>query len=139
MRTPEEREAQDVQHIRDSMEAKDARDENVRQIQLSRVAIRWILLAAFVVVVAAIGLAIVLSNVDKNVDNNTDAISDLKTETAEVRDLVIHVEAFVDRLEEPSDEDREQNAAINRAVALVPEIKDILCEQFPEVARCQVP
>lgn len=51
---------------------------------------------------------------------------------------VSDIRAYVDELQAPPTlEEQEQNEAINNAIQIVPRIRDILCEAFPEVTACQ--
>lgn len=48
------------------------------------------------------------------------------------------IKDFVETLKEPPTEDEiAQQRAVTEAVRLVPSIKDILCEEFPEATGCQ--
>lgn len=113
-----------------------ARTRVTRTVQIST---RWLGLAAFILVVAAIGLVIATQRMSKNVkDNRRTAESNTET-LAVLQKQVDHVERFVDQLETPTPEEQAQNAAVSKAVSEVPEIKSILCEQFPRASACQVP
>lgn len=74
-------------------------------------------------IVLIIGLAIQLHNRDSSLD--------------ETHDQVIELKGFVDDLKTTTPEEQQQNQAVTRAVTLVPEIKGILCEKFPEARGCQ--
>jgi len=90
--------------------------------------VRRLLLAGLV----AFFISIVTSVVTYiNADNDDNAIDEAKQNSAEVKE-------FVDDLQEPDEAEIQRNAAVTRAVNLVPEIKDILCSQeaFPDAAAC---
>jgi hypothetical protein len=64
-----------------------------------------------------------------------------RQETIEDVQVEVHdIQSYVDELRQPPTEDEiAQDAAIGRAVSLVPEVKDILCDEtaFPEAEGCQ--
>lgn len=91
--------------------------------------VAFVLFLAFAVLVA---LSIL-------VQRNNENIEDLRVVAEDTQISVNHLEDFVDALEaeQASPGDQAQDEAISRAVQLVPEIKQILCEQFPTATACQ--
>jgi predicted PurR-regulated permease PerM len=84
----------------------------------------------FVLLVVVIGLAYVVHRNSQNIEN-------LDKGVHEVQESVDHVEDFVNELEQAPPEEVERNAAISEAVRQVPQIKSILCEQFPNATACR--
>lgn len=88
----------------------------------------WVVLVLLVIIA---GMGVVMNRISDNVDEVDVKIDDLDAS-------VSHLEEFVEELEAgPTDEELEQEAAISRAVQLVPEIKEILCGEFPDAQACQ--
>jgi hypothetical protein len=57
---------------------------------------------------------------------------------ADLNASVDHLDSFVEDLEgPPSPTEQQENEAISEAVRQVPEIRAILCEQFPQATACQ--
>lgn len=84
----------------------------------------------FALVITVAGLSWVTTKNSRNVD-------DIEKIVNEVQPDVQHINEFVETLEQPqSEEERAQNEAISRAVQMVPQIKAILCEEFPEADEC---
>lgn len=83
-----------------------------------------------ILLVSTIGLALLVQRNSSNVDDLNDSVTNLETSTQ-------RVENFVNDVEEETPTERERNEAITRAVQEVPQIKDILCGEFPEAAACQ--
>jgi uncharacterized protein YoxC len=76
-------------------------------------------------------LAILVQRNSQNVDRVDDRLED-------VSESVGRLEQFVDEMEAgPSSEQQAENDAIAEAVRLVPELKSILCEEFPQASACQ--
>ena len=73
------------------------------------------------------------------IQGNDDNIDALGTSVDSVSRSTQHLERFVSDLEDETPGEAERNAAITRAVELVPAIREILCEQFPDAAACAVP
>jgi hypothetical protein len=86
-------------------------------------------LVVFLLFVTTVALIVLVQSNDDNIDKLGDSVASVETSTE-------RVENFVDDLEAESASEVERNAAITRAVQLVPEIKDILCEEFPTAAAC---
>lgn len=92
---------------------------------------RWLVPVLFVIGVAVIGLILVVRQVSDNVDRLDQKVTVVGEQTQEVK-------SFVDELKAPpSAEEQRQNQAVSEAVRLVPEIRSILCEQFPQASACQ--
>jgi len=98
---------------------------------------RWLFLAAFIVTMASVGNAMVVEQMGDNVQSNRETAEQTQRTADKTQRQVDHVEQFVTKLETPSPEERAQNEAVSKAVATVPSIKAILCEQFPEATACQ--
>jgi hypothetical protein len=64
-------------------------------------------------------------------------VDDMRDTQTTTKETVEYLQEFVDDVSAPSDEELALNAAIAAAVALVPRIKDILCEQFPDASSCR--
>lgn len=63
---------------------------------------------------------------------------DSKSAINDTAETVNDVQSFVNELREPpSQVELDQQAAVTQAVRLVPAIKDILCEEFPDANGCQ--
>lgn len=93
---------------------------------------KFLIFFAFLAVMAVVGLIIVVQGTNKNVERLGDS-------SDEIRTSVGHLEEFVEELEADDPEAEAQEAAINRAVAAVPSIVEILCspEAFADAAACQ--
>lgn len=92
----------------------------------------WVKIAAFLLVlmlVVTVGVATITTRNSQNTDKAQHAIGRVEVS-------VDHLEAFVDDLEDQSPSEQERNTAITRAVHLVPEIKQILCDAFPGATAC---
>lgn len=74
-------------------------------------------------IVLIIGLSIQISNRDPDIDETHKQVKELKS--------------YVDALKKVTPEERRRNEAVTRAVQIVPEIKVILCGQFPDAQGCQ--
>lgn len=55
----------------------------------------------------------------------------------DTKEEVHDIQGYVNELRELTDDEEAQQAAVTRAVLLVPEIHDILCDEFPEAQGCQ--
>lgn len=93
--------------------------------------------AVLVLLAVSIGLAMLVSNNDDNIDKLDDDITTLEESVESVETSTQRVRQFVDGLEDETSDEAERNAAITRAVELVPQIKGILCQEFPEADACQ--
>lgn len=91
---------------------------------------RAVPLVVSVLFVVVVGLAVLVQRNSRNVEDLTDATTHVQSSTHRVED-------FVDELETETPEEAAQNAAVTAAVQLVPQIKDILCQAFPEATACQ--
>lgn len=60
----------------------------------------------------------------------------LRQSTEDIQWVVHNLEAFVDEIKEPTEEQHKRDQAISEAVKQVPEIRSILCEAFPEASEC---
>jgi hypothetical protein len=89
---------------------------------LSEVAARWVVLAAFVLLVLVIGLGYY--------------VRDLATQQDQIQADVAALKAFTAEVQAVSDDEAAENAAVAEAVRIVPEIKTILCEAFPDASPC---
>jgi hypothetical protein len=98
-----------------------------------------LLFASFVLCMAVIGLAMLIQSNNRNIDELNSSVERVDEATSEVRVSVNRLVAFVDEIEaaESDPSSQAQQDAISRAVAMVPEIRDILCEQFPDARACQ--
>jgi flagellar basal body-associated protein FliL len=98
-----------------------------------------LLFAAFVLCMAVIGLAFLVQGNNRNLDELNSSVDRVDEATGEVQTSVNRLVAFVDEIEaaESDPSSQAQQDAISRAVAMVPEIRDILCEQFPDARACQ--
>lgn len=89
-----------------------------------RVSARLLALAAFAVTVVVSGVGLMVQNLNRDVDD--------------VSKNVDHMEKFVETLEAPpTANEAARNKAISDAVKQVPQIRSILCEQFPEATACK--
>jgi hypothetical protein len=98
-----------------------------------------LLFASFVLCMAVIGLAFLVQSNNRNIDELNASVDEIDEATSEVRISVNRLVAFVDEIEadQADPANQAQSDAISRAVAMVPEIRDILCEQFPDATACQ--
>lgn len=90
-----------------------------------------------VMFVTIIGLATLTQRNNRNNEDIRDTVQRVEESITHVEDQVDRLDVFVDDLEAPNPEDEARNAAITEAVNQVPEIRGILCEQFPEATACQ--
>lgn len=110
----------------------------LREVHRKSVNIRILYLASFVLFVVVIGLAMVVQNVDHNVESNRRTAEKTDQTSQRTQVQIDHLEQFVNKLEAPpSASEAAQNQAVSEAVALVPQIRNILCEQFPKATNCQ--
>lgn len=84
---------------------------------------RATLVVVIIVFVVAVALQFQVSSRNKSIDD--------------IEAIVIDLQEFTDTIEEETPDELERSQAIQRAVAQVPEIRQILCEAFPEVPACQ--
>lgn len=115
-------------------------DPRENTITLSRPVFGMLVMSIVVLFVVCVGLAITVQANARNIDHLEGQVADL-TETAhQTQTSVDRLTTFVDELEAPPPPDEvAQDEAISNAVRLVPEIRDILCEQFPQATACNVP
>lgn len=99
--------------------------------RIERLMLRLLPLVLFVTCVVVVALAILIQRNNENIEN-------LKGSTRDVSVSVDHLEDFVADLEEETPDERARSEAITEAVRQVPEIRDILCEQFPEATACSL-
>lgn len=88
-----------------------------------RMALRVMPWSTFLAVVVVTGLAMLVSQTNGQVE-------DLQDQTS-------RLESFVEEFQEDQETTGLNNEAINRAVAMVPELRDILCEEFPHTDACR--
>lgn len=91
--------------------------------------LRILPVVVFVVAVVVVGLAVLVQGNDDNIDKLNESVSSVEGST-------MRVERFVDELETETPSEAAQNAAVTAAVQQVPEIRAILCEQFPDATAC---
>lgn len=92
--------------------------------------------AVFVAAVVVVGLAVLVQQSDDNLDSLEDSVTTVEESVESVAESTERVEAFVDDLEEETPEEEAQAAAVAAAVRQVPEIREILCQAFPDVPAC---
>ena len=93
---------------------------------------RFIIFMVVVVAAVLVGFAILVQRNSGNIDRLQGNVEDLQGQVRELND-------FVDELREETPDEIAQNQAVSDAVRQVPEIKAILCEQFPLATACRVP
>jgi hypothetical protein len=95
--------------------------------------VRWLYPILFL-----LGLGLVASFI--NQQRISDNLDNLDKQVESTSEQVAEVKSFVDELQAPpSDDEQARNEAISAVLRLVPEIKSILCEQFPQATACNVP
>lgn len=92
--------------------------------------LRLVLYATGVLVLACAALLYLTQQLSHEVD-------DVRGQTGLTGEQVDHLEEFVEELEDMSPEEVAQSETTLRAVQLVPEILQVLCEVFPEATACQ--
>lgn len=105
-------------------------EDVLRELHKKSLNVRLLGLVVTVMLVIIVGLATMVQGINHSVD-------DVKESTRATNGSVNHLERFVSRLETPSEAEIAQNRAVSQAVAQVPQIKGILCEQFPKASNCQ--
>lgn len=85
-------------------------------------AARWLALVALVLLAVVIALGV--------------WVRDLSDDVHKLRSDVDDLHEFVDEQIEVTPDEAEQSAAIAEAVRIVPELRVILCEAFPDVPTC---
>lgn len=95
----------------------------------SRRSFNLMLFICVVLVVVTIGLATQVHSRNRDIDQMEEIVGD-------TQEAVTHLEEFVVELETEDNDELARNEAITRAVNLVPEIRAILCEEFPEATAC---
>jgi hypothetical protein len=100
--------------------------------------IRLVYFVIFVVLVLLAAGAMLIQRNNENIEAVADSNRELKVAIEDINVSVDHLEAFVTEVEaaEADPNNQAQDDAISRAVAMVPEIKAILCEQFPDATAC---
>jgi outer membrane murein-binding lipoprotein Lpp len=88
-----------------------------------QVVVRMMPLIVAVIAVVVVGLAMMVQTTNRQVH--------------ELQGSVANLEAFVDELQSDPEGAAAQDEAIRRAVAIVPELRDILCEVHPDTEPCQ--
>lgn len=92
--------------------------------------LRLVVYGAGVLVFACAALLYLTQELGREVDGVSD-------DTMKTSEQVDHLEEFVEELEQENPEGVVQNAAIAEAVRIVPELREILCEAFPEATACR--
>jgi uncharacterized protein HemX len=87
---------------------------------------------ALVVVV----MIVLIAGLTYQVQKRNQQIEQISDSAEHINERVDELNRFVDQLQAPNEEEEAQQQAISRAVRLVPEIKSILCEEFPEASAC---
>lgn len=90
--------------------------------RIERLMLRLLPLVLFVTCMVVVALAILIQRNNENIEK--------------VSASVEHLEDFVADLEEETPDEQARSQAITEAVRQVPEIRGILCEQFPEATAC---
>jgi hypothetical protein len=93
----------------------------------------------FVTLVISIATATIVQRNTHNVESVQASVDHLEDSVDSVKESTDHLEEVAAGIEEQTPEEQARNAAIGKAVALVPDIHDILCDAFPDVPACQVP
>lgn len=99
--------------------------------------LRILPLVVFVSAVVVGGLGVLVQSNSSNIDALDANVTELNKSTDAVEASTKRVERFVDDLETETPSEAAQNAAITAAVNQVPEIRAILCEQFPDATACE--
>lgn len=118
------------------------KDDDEESLQQSAVSLRSQVRALRKLVIALISLTVFLMIIGgalgQQVHTRNEIIEDTQANVEETRATVIDIKSYVDELRKPpTREQLEQQQAITVAVRLVPSIKGILCEKFPEASGCQ--
>jgi hypothetical protein len=102
--------------------------------------VRWLYPIMFFLAVGLAATFIIQQRTASSVDDLEGTVSDLDAQVAVMAGQVAELKSFVDEVSAPpSAEEQSRNEAISNAVRVVPEVKSILCEQFPQATACNVP
>lgn len=86
-------------------------------------------LVVFLLFILTIGLLV-------NSQRNSSNIDKLDDNVAEIRQTVRRLDHVASDIEDQTPEEQAQNEAISRAVEIVPDLKIILCDAFPQANGC---
>jgi len=106
-------------------------EDVLRELHKKSINIKRLGMVTTALLVITVGLGWMVQGLNREVDSLKGGVDTVSASTN-------HVEKFVKQLEEdPTQEEVAQNQAVSQAVAQVPQIKSILCEQFPEASNCK--
>jgi peptidoglycan hydrolase CwlO-like protein len=74
---------------------------------------------------------------DDKLDQSTKNTSAIAASTVRMQQQIDELQKFTEEVREETPQEQTNSDAIQRAVALVPTIVQILCEQSPDVPSCQ--
>lgn len=108
-------------------------------IEVKQVHIKILAFLVFLMVVVTIGTLTIVQRNSHNVDTLDKSVASMDRSVKSVKRSTDHLESFVRDLETESPQERARSAAITQAVQQVPQIREILCQAFPEVPACKSP
>jgi hypothetical protein len=90
--------------------------------------IRWVYAVLALIGVLVVGLLLLVLRLDDSVDAVQENDAEQTRVSNENADQIRELKAFVDDLQEVTPEEQAQTEAINRAVAQVPAIRELICD-----------